>query len=121
MQCYNDSGAKHLRGGNIFSFEVKKMSGLWDALDKVSNILDEIGETMDDAKDAVNTTNYSIDKVQSSKGNLDRVLKRIESGENERDRKLAEIYERKGNVWIYWTIAICVISIIATILICIFV
>lgn len=89
------------------------MSGFWDTLGKVSNILEEVNESVD-------TTNYGINKAQSSKGKLDRALNRIKTGEDVRDRKRAEVYDRKGNRWINWTIVLCIISIIATIVVCIF-
>lgn len=82
------------------------MGGFWDDLDKINA--------------TIGTTHHGINKVLSSKGNLDNALKRLDNGEAKRYSQQIAEYEDRGNAHIHWTIAFCLLLIIATILICVF-
>lgn len=89
------------------------MGGFLDKLNDVSNLLDDVSDTID-------TTNYGIKKMQESGQNINWMIQRAASEENEIDRKKIREYEKRENMSIRRTVIFCVLVILATILICIF-
>lgn len=97
------------------------MSGLFDKLNDIGNMLDNISDTIDSTKDVVDTANYGVKKTQESGNNISKVIQRDVSGENERDRKKIREYEKRENLSIRRTAIFCILVVLVTILICVFV
>ncbi len=96
------------------------MSGLFDKLNDIGNMLDNISGTIDSTKDVVDTANYGVKKTQESGKNISKMIQRAMSEENERDRKKIKEYEKRENLSIRRTVIFCILVVVVTILICIF-
>lgn len=89
------------------------MSGFWDQLD-------DIGDLLDSASKALDTANHGVKKTQETKGNIQKIIERDKSGENQRDLMRIREYEERQTIRIRRTVIFCILMILLTILICIF-
>lgn len=96
------------------------MSGIFDKLNDISNILDDISGTIDTTKDMVDIANHGVKKTQESGKNISKMIQRGLSEENERDKEKIMEYERRETISIHRTIIFCVFAVLVTVLICIF-
>ena len=91
--------------------------GFWDSFDKAGVKLKDVGELLEVANDTYNTAQHGYSRVKSSKMNFEEVVARNVSGE---DMRLAIKYDRKKDACKRNTIIFCILLIIATILICMY-
>lgn len=96
------------------------MSEFFDTLSKISSTLDDVNGALDDVQNAVDTANYGVKRTRDSGENINRVIKRIESGENDRGWQKVEEYEKKEFACIRRTFLFCILVIIVTVLWCVF-
>ena len=96
------------------------MSGFFDKLNDIGNMLDNVSGTIDSAKDVVDLTNHGVKKTQESGKNISKMIQRGMSEENERDRKKIKEYKMREELSIRRTVIFCVLVVLVTILICIF-
>lgn len=97
------------------------MGNFWEKFDKIGNKVNDIGTLLDDVNDAYATTQQGFHKVQNSKRNFDRVVQRMESGKNTKDLDMAVLYYEKTNACKKRTILFCILIILITIAVCIFI
>lgn len=102
-----------------------KLNDISNKLDNISNIIDDtkdaIDRTIDDTKDVVYTANYGLKKTQESGKNISDVIQGEVSGENAKNKEKIIEYEKRENLSVLRTVIFCVLVILATILICVFV
>ncbi len=96
------------------------MSGFLDGLNNLSNMLDSLSETIDGTKDVVDAANYGTKRTQESGKNISKMIQRGMSEENEKAWKKIREYDKREDVSIRRTVIFCILVILATILICVF-
>lgn len=96
------------------------MSGNFDTLDDIRNLLDSISDTLDNTKGVVDVVNHGLKRTKESEENISRIIQRAMSEENERDMKLIKEYQRRTRLCFRRTVIFCILMILVTILICVF-
>jgi len=84
------------------------------------NKLNDISNLLDDVSDTVNTTKHGIDAMHDSGQKITRMIQRATSEENEIARRKIEGYCRRKDKSIRRTILFCIFLIFVTVLICVF-
>lgn len=90
------------------------MKGFLDRLNDISDVLDDVSAATDIA-------NHGLKKTKESGENISRIARRIASGDNERDRKKIMEYAKRKNACVRRTSIFCILMIIITVLLCVFV
>lgn len=97
-----------------------KLNDVSDMLDSVSSTLKNVSSTLDDVNSTVDVTSYGIRRTQAAKENINNTIKRAMSEENKRDRYIIMECEKIRAACVRRTVIICILMVIATVLICMF-